>query len=216
MESYKHSCPFCGQHVEYTAGYCGTQMQCPICGHAFVFPAIPPGSGTPAGRRLALARKVAERPALKWSWNIKGMLVYLRDFEHWNVVGQCLVPFLIVGALLAGAVIVKKNSGNPAAPAPEAVVQVEPGALKKMTDLTKADDAVKAKIQEVKTARALLAAAQQAQTKLKTTDPLQRKSAEKLVAERQCTLTSAEKRFQDAYAQYQKLGGTVNYRSQEP
>jgi hypothetical protein len=202
--------------VEYTAGYCGRQIQCPICGHDFVFPAIPPGLGTPAGRRLALARKEAERPALKWSWDFKGMLLYVRDFQHWNVVAQCLVPFLIVGALLAGAVIVKKNLGSPTAPVPDLVVQAEPGALKKITELTKAEDAVKAKIQEVQAARSLLALAQRAQMRLKTSDPLQRKSAEKQVAEKQFALTSAEKGFQDAYAEYQKLGGTINYRSQEP
>ena len=63
--------------------------------------------------------------------------------------------------------IVKRNFGNPTAPEPEMVVQAEPGALKKMIDLTKADQAVRAQMQAVKTAQAMLAAAQQMRARLR-------------------------------------------------
>ena len=43
MESYKHSCPCCGQHMEYTAPYCGKKTLCPTCGHTITFPAMAPG-----------------------------------------------------------------------------------------------------------------------------------------------------------------------------
>ncbi len=214
MEAYKHSCPFCGQHIEYTAGYCGKQMQCPTCGHTVAFPAIPPGGLATGTRRPGLARKAEAKPGLKTSWPGKGMLRYLRGFEHWDTVAQCVVPFLILGALLAGALFVKKNFGNPTAPAPEMVVQAEPGAWKKMTELIKADEAVRVELRAVKAAQASLALAQQIQKGLQTADLPQRRSAEKQVDERQRELTSAQKRFQDAYTSYQGLGGTVDYRRQ--
>ena len=53
METYKHSCPFCGQHIEYSAWYCGKQMVCPICGKTVTFPAIPPGrKGQPVRTKI--------------------------------------------------------------------------------------------------------------------------------------------------------------------
>src|ERR1700678_1797356 len=99
MESFKHSCPFCGQHIEYTAGYCGKQMQCPICGHTVTFPALPPARSGQTLRVKSLERK----PERKWSWKLPPALVFLLNFQHWNVVAQCAVPFVIIGALLAGA-----------------------------------------------------------------------------------------------------------------
>ena len=99
MESYKLSCPFCGQHIEYTVGYCGKQMQCPICSQTVTFPALPPGRSGPTLHVKSLERK----PERKWSWKLPAALTFLLKFQHWNVVAQCAVPFLIIGVLLAGA-----------------------------------------------------------------------------------------------------------------
>ena len=57
------SCPFCGQHIEYTAGYCGKQMQCPICGQTVTFPALPPGGKSgPKLRVKSLSEQDAIQP----------------------------------------------------------------------------------------------------------------------------------------------------------
>jgi hypothetical protein len=149
MESYKHSCPVCGQHIEYTAGYCGKQMVCPICGKTVTFPAIPPGGKGPA---LRIKRPEAARAA-KWSFDFFGIPAFLRRFEHWNLVLVCLVPFIIVGALLAGAAVVRKHLGNePVAPlAP--LLQADTNAWQKMTDLARADQLVQGQLGAVRRAR---------------------------------------------------------------
>jgi len=210
MDSYKHSCPRCGQHIEFTAEYCGKQIQCPSCGHTVTFPAVPPGRGAPTAQKptsKAAARQApnktaaAAEPGPEWSWTPKGMLLYFRDFQHWNLVALCLVPFLILGALWAGASFVNKNFGNPAPPAPGPAVQADPGAFQRMTDLTKADEAVRAEMQTVAMAKTALARAE-------------RRGVGEQVAEKQRNLTIAQNQFDTAYANYQKLGGKVDYRSQ--
>ena len=207
--------------MEYTAPYCGKKTLCPTCGHTITFPAIPPGHGAAAPATApAPGQKPGQKPAAKagpaGSGNTKGTGDNLRDFQHWNVVVQCAVPFLIVAALLVGAVFVKKNFGSPATPVPELVVQPEPGAWNRMTALTKADEAVKAEIQEVTVARALLASAQRTQLRLQSGDPMQRKGAADQVDAKQRLLAAAQMRFQAAFANYQRLGGKVDYRSQLP
>jgi DNA-directed RNA polymerase subunit RPC12/RpoP len=226
MESYKHSCPRCGQHIEFTAGYCGMQIPCPSCGHLVTFPAIPPGrSATSArgqapaqkpGAKSKLAKKAAVESASQWSWTGKGMLLYLRDFQHWNVVVQCAVPFLIIGALLAGAILVNRNFGDPTDPASGPAIQAEPGAWQRMTDLTKADEAVQVEVRSVAMARAALDLAQQGQRRLQTTDSLVRKGVDEKVAGKQRNIAFAQKRFDDAFKHYQDLGGRLDYRSQLP
>jgi hypothetical protein len=211
--------------MEYTAPYCGKKTLCPTCGHTITFPAIPPARGAAApatgpATGPAPRQKPGQKPAAKagpaGSGNSKGTGDNLRDFQHWNVVVQCAVPFLIVAVLLAGAVFVKKNFGSPAAPVPELVVQPEPGAWNRMTELTKADEAVRAEIQEVTVARSLLASAQRMQLRLQSGDAMQRKGAADQVEAKQRLLAAAQKRFQTAFANYQKLGGKVDYRAQLP
>jgi DNA-directed RNA polymerase subunit RPC12/RpoP len=42
MNGYKYACPSCGQHIEYTDGYAGQSMPCPMCRQPLVFPAVDP------------------------------------------------------------------------------------------------------------------------------------------------------------------------------
>jgi hypothetical protein len=219
MESYRHSCPFCGQHIEYTVEYCGQQMQCPSCGKTVAFPAIPPGRGrgAPTSRVKALdSRRAAAKPARTWLRNAPGALGFLRDFEHWNVVWQCAVPFLIVGLLLAGAAFVKNKLGDATAPATIPAVQADPAAWQRMTDLTKADETVRALIREYEAAHAMVVSADQAHQQTAKRDPSQSKSMEQQVLVAQSTLSAAHKRLDDALEKYRELGGTVNYRNQIP
>jgi hypothetical protein len=225
MESYKHSCPFCGQHIEYTAGYCGKQMVCPICGKTVTFPAVPPGGKGPS---LHIHRPEAARPA-KWSFDFFGILAPLRRFEHWSMVLVCLVPFMIVGALLAGAVVVRKHLGNaPAAPVAP-LIQAEPNAWQKMTDLARADQLVQDKLAAVRRAAAAVAMAERNRASLhafyhgKTLDQtsynsvqLQFKARDEAVANAQRALDYARRCFESAVQKYQQLGGTIDYRRQLP
>jgi hypothetical protein len=216
MEAYKHSCPFCGQHIEYTVEYCGKQMQCPSCGKTVAFPAIPPGRGrgAPTARVKELdARRAEAKPAPSWLRNTPRALGFLRDFEHWNVVWQCAVPFLIIGLLLAGAAFVKKKFSDASAPVATPAVQANPEAWQRIADLTKADRAVRALMEEYDAAHAMVVAAERARQQVEKGDPSQKKSVEEQVQLAQDTLNATHKRLDAALEKYRKLGGTVDYRS---
>jgi hypothetical protein len=222
MESYKHSCPFCGQHIEYTVEYCGQRMACPSCGKDVVFPAVPPGGKK---KPLQIKRAAPARTA-KWSFNPNDILACLRQFQHWNIVLVCVVPFVILGALLIGAHALKKQtSDEPAAPE----VHADANAWQKMTALAKADQVVQQQIGVVAQARAMTAAAQRTLDSLhayyhgKTLDPAtfniyaaQRKADEQACANAQKMLDSANQSFNRALQNYQQLGGTIDYRQQLP
>jgi hypothetical protein len=224
MESYKHSCPVCGQHVEYTAGYCGQQMQCPMCGGAIIFPAIPPTRG---GKSVADEPKAA-KPARRWGWNAKAVFLYFRDFSHWNIVGQVAVPFLIVGALLAGAIFVKNKFSDQPEQAPASVAQAPVGGWDKMTALARADQKAQQDVQTVLQAkRALgeaeraLAAQQKSYSQARSSDDQQAiqayvQSAQRTEKQAQATYDAYRRQFQADMAAYRKLGGTVDYTSQIP
>ena len=226
MESYKHSCPFCGQHIEYTAGYCGKQMVCPICGKTVTFPAVPPG-----GKGLSLRIKRPAPPrAAKWSFDFFGLLAPLRRFEHWNMVLVCLVPFIIVGALLAGAVVVRRQLGNAPAVPVAAPIQADPNAWQKMTDLARAEQLVQEKLEAVRKARAAVAVAEQNRANLHAYWHVRRaanealyqsvlaqyKAKDEAVANARKTLAAAQRCFESAFRKYQQLGGTTDYRRQLP
>jgi hypothetical protein len=208
MESYKHSCPFCGQHIEYTAGYCGKQMQCPICGQTITFPALPPGRGSTTLRSSSLDR--LKRP----KWHLPPALLALLNFKHWNLVAQCAIPFLIVVGLLVGAYYVKQKFSDDPAPVAAPVVQADPDAWKKMTELSKADQAVQDRIHELEAAHANADMADRLKAQAEHMDPSQRKSANQQAEAAHKALDAARKRFDTANDLYHQLGGTVDYRNQ--
>ena len=224
MESYKHSCPFCGQHIEYTAGYCGKQMVCPICGKTVTFPAVPPAGKGPS---LRIKRPAPPRPA-KWSFDFFGLLAPLRRFEYWNMVLVCLVPFIIVGALLAGAVVLRNQLGNPPAAPVAAPIQADPNAWQKMTDLARADVLVQKQLQAVRNASAALAVAEQKRATLHAYWHVrtaanqaiyenvlaQYRADDQAVANAHKALDHARQSFENALRHYQQLGGTTDYRRQ--
>jgi len=210
MESYKHSCPFCGQHIEYTVGYCGQQMQCPMCGQTVTFPAIPPGR---AGQSLRV-KGTEVKAARKMEFKLPKALVFLREFQHWNVVGQIAVPFVAIGVLWWGANFVKNKFGtsssdNASAP----VVQADPDAWQRMTALTKSEQDVQAAAKELEHENDALEYAQHSRKSVNNGDPYQQKAADERVARAQITLKIARQRFDAANAKYRQLGGTKDYRS---
>jgi hypothetical protein len=202
METYKHSCPFCGQHVEYTVGYCGKQMACPICGKTITFPAIPPGG---KGPKLHLKRAEPESSfQWKWPFDLAAKLAFLGRFKQWNLALTCLVPFLIIVGLLVGAHWIRKHFGDePSMPAVPAA-QADPSAWQKMTDLARADQDVQAK----------LALVRQAQANLNTKK--QYHAEPQAVAAAQNAVSAATRAFETSFQNYQQLGGQVDYRSQLP
>lgn len=212
MESFKHSCPFCGQRIEYTAGYCGQQMKCPTCGQTVTFPAIAPkGSGETSLRLKSTQAKAARQ----WFAKMPPALAFLRDFQHWNVVGQCAVPFVIIAVLLGGAMFVKKKLGEPSStPIDAPVVQADPDAWQKNADLTKAGQTVQAAVSVVNQCRAVLDFEQKESMRLSNSEPLQKKAADERVQQAQYKVTAAEKHFDAVEAKYRQLGGTTDYRSQ--
>jgi hypothetical protein len=223
MESYKHSCPVCGQHVEYTAGYCGRQMQCPICGNTITFPAIPPSK---TGSKSVFS----EKPKRSRQWAGKAGKIFggVWDFPHWNTVMQVLVPFVIIGVLLAAAVWVKNKYSDEPAPEPAPVIQADSAGWDKMTKLAQADRKMQQYVQSILQTRKALAAAQAAdrneQKRLgEARDPDEKQaissnlqSYERAVNQTQDRLTTLQRQFQIDYEKYRGMGGTVDYASQVP
>jgi len=215
MNQHKYACPHCGQHMEYTDEYCGMQMACPKCQQPIVFP----GLAAPTGRSsLRLAGAVATERA-GFRFDIVAILLALRKFKHWKIVAMCLIPFVVV----AGALVAASKYGRhepPPAPPPVQVV-VDPRALANLTDLTRADQMVQEELAAVKRACADSQAAEQKQAALNN-QPRGTASRASLAAADQAVWTahlicaSTRKEFDAVYAQYQKLGGAVDYRARLP
>jgi hypothetical protein len=182
-----------------------------MCKQTVNFPAIPPGRAGPSLQAKGLSPKLAQKMARK----LPGALSFLRDFQHWNVVWQCAVPFLIIAALLAGAIFVKNKLGEPSSDGGSVpAVQADPDAWQKMTDLTKAEQAVQAAGKALEQANALVEFEEQARRHVDSSDPLQRKSADDRVQRAQSMVNAARKHFDATEAKYRQLGGTKDYRSQ--
>jgi hypothetical protein len=180
---------------------------------------------------LALHIRRPEAPAdSKWSFDFLRFLAPLRRYEHWNLVLICLLPFLAVGGLLVGAAVVKKQLGN-ALPVPmPAPIQVDTNAWQKMTDLARADQAVREKLGLVRAASAAYAAAQEHRARLHAywhvrTAPnqaayasvmAQYQAEDEAVGRAGQNLDAARRCFQTVFTQYQQLGGAIDYSRQLP
>ncbi len=214
MNSYKYSCPYCGQHVEYSDGYCGLQMACPLCQQRITFPAIPPGALTSS---LRITRPTQEKPAIKWSFKPRQIIAALRQFEHWNVVGQCLIPFLILGGALTAASMLrsKPQDQTVSIPAPA----VDPSTWEKMTRLARTEQEVQERLRWVNSAYAGCLAADQYRAALQKQygariNAETAKNAEQRSANAAKVLEDARQSFETAMSTYQNLGGKVDYRQQ--
>jgi hypothetical protein len=222
MNQHKYACPYCGQHLEYGDAHCGTRVPCPKCLHPIILPALP---GSKMTSSLRLARPIA-RPEAKFHFNIAGMLQALREFKHWKTVGICLVPFVLVaGAMVAASLSARHPAAPPILPATEAV---EPHALESLTELTRADESVREQLAAVNRAFADCQAAEAAEKKRTEMHDVRRASAgpgsspaadqaaRRAQQKLEQKLADARKEFEKVFAQYQKLGGTIDYRQQLP
>ena len=215
MSQHKYACPYCGQHLEYTDGHSGMHIPCPKCQHPIVLPAIPAGKLTSS---LRLVRPVA-RPAARFQFTFAGIVLALREFKHWRIVGMCLVPFVLVaGAVVAASVSGRNEAAPPAVPA-EVVVDTQ--ALETLTDLTRADQRVQDELAAVNRAFAACQAAEKKQGALHDqhrgpTSPATFQAVDEAAKRAHQAHANARKEFDKAFAQYQKLGGAIDYRRQLP
>jgi hypothetical protein len=225
MDKYKHTCPTCGQHIEYTIDYCGRQIACPGCQTPIIFPDAPIPTAT---QKLRLQRDLA--PRQKKSLLELPFIKALLEFSHWKVVGACLVPFLLIGGLLLGASYLRKNTSDEPAKIPQAVAApISSDAWKKMTDLGQVEQAVQFRLQAVAAANRALLQARSAHDALHRTYEgatldsgtyaivmKQYADADKLVSMREQQLGAAQNAFNAAFEIYKQLGGQVDYSSQLP
>jgi hypothetical protein len=189
-------------------------MTCPICGNVVTFPAIPPKT-TAKGLRLD---RPAVRVARKWVWKPRGLLLYLRDFPHWKIIGGVLVPFLLVGGLLAGARYVKKTFIDlPTAPPVEAIAPVDPGTWQRSADADRAGYKVEEQLKITRALRAKMKQADESRNAVRRqyggSSPYAA-SAEEAFQRAQNNYNAAHDTFRSLNAEYQKLGGKVDYESQ--
>jgi hypothetical protein len=197
--------------MEYTDDYSGMRMTCPKCRQPIVFPGV-------ATRRLPsslrLAGAVAKPPA-GFQFSLAGMVRFLREFKHWKIVGVCLIPFVLVAGALVAASLAGRHEP---APAPAAAgVAVDPDALGRLTNLTRADQLVQERLAAVNRATAACQTAEKNEAALRS----QRRgaagpAADQAVKRAHQALANARKDFDTAFAQYQKLGGTIDYQRQLP
>lgn len=225
-EKFKHACPACGQHIEYTAEYCGHRIQCPTCRGSVVFPALPPSSAT---QKLRLQRDVGVKKR-KPLFNLRFLRTIL-EFPHWKMVGACLVPFLVVGGLLVGAGMLKKaNAEDTPAALPKAVTApVGSDAWKKMTVLGQSQEQVERCVKMVQDAKAAVLQAEMTRDRVRQSyanvspgqpqysmGMRQTSAADQGVAQAEQRCNAARQMFDQAFQQYQNLGGQFDYRSQVP
>ncbi len=194
-----------------------------------MFPAIPPGGFR---KKLQIA-KPAPPPKQKLQFKLGPMLsaifTFVREFEHWRVVGFCLIPFIVIALGLVAARAAKRHQeANPTEVRPTQP-QVEAGTWDKMEELTRADQQMPAYVQAVRTAKARVDLAVRTRDALHNTYRGQNldtasfqlvmaryEAADKEVNNSQQSLNATRQLFNQAYTKYQGLGGKVDYQSQLP
>lgn len=215
MIPHKYACPYCGQHMEYTDEYIGRRIPCPKCQHTIALPALPSGKMTTS---LRLMRPAAQSPA-KFQFNFASIVLFLREFKHWKIVGLGLLPFVLV----AGALVAASRTGHPdPAPVPApAPMAAKPQSLDKLTELTRADQLVRDRLDAVLRASTASQTAEKNQAAFRkqhrgSAESGNSQAVDQAVqrARQECAI--ARKNFDAAFVQYQKLGGAIDYRQQLP
>jgi hypothetical protein len=155
----------------------------------------------------------------RFQFSLAGIVLFLREFKHWKIVGVCLIPFVLVAGALVAASMAGRHDA-PAAPAP-AEVTVDPNALDKLTDLTSADQLVQERLAAVNRAYLASQAAEKNKTALHNSrrgaaSPAALQAAEQAVKRARQACANARKDFATAFARYKKLGGAIDYERQLP
>jgi len=201
--------------MEYTDEYSGMRMPCPKCQQPVVFPGVAARKMTSS---LRLAGAVAKPPA-RFQFSFAGIIAFLREYKHWKIVGVCMIPFVLVAGALVAASLASRH--GPAPPPRMAEVPVAPDALGKLTDLTLADQLVQERLAAVNRAFTACQTAEKNKTVLHNqrrgaASPASLQAAEQVVKRARQAFDNARKDFETAFAQYKKLGGTIDYERQLP
>jgi DNA-directed RNA polymerase subunit RPC12/RpoP len=217
MSERKYTCPHCGQNIAYTDDYSGLQIPCPRCQTSIIFPGLAAPKQTSS---LRLAGPIAP-PKAKFQFNFANIVKLFREFKHWKIAGVCAIPFVLVaGAVVAASVYNRHDASPAAAVAVPVATPVDANALDKLTDLTRADQVVQEKLAAVAAAAQACQSAEHKQQVARSqhppANPTTMKAVDAADARAHQALIAARKAFDAAFAQYQKLGGTVDYRSQLP
>jgi hypothetical protein len=159
--------------------------------------------------------------APKFQFSFQAIFLLLRDFKHWKIVGICLIPFVLVAGALVAASAFDRHSEPPAPSQTPALVDVDPHALNKLTDLTRADQLVRDRLAALKRAAAVCQKAEQNLGAIHSQSrgavgPGVSQAADQAVNRARQAAGNARKEFEAAFAQYQKLGGAIDYRQQLP
>jgi DNA-directed RNA polymerase subunit RPC12/RpoP len=227
MDNYKLSCPRCGQHIAYTKDYCGKRVHCPSCGGDVVFPAIPPGAHQPL--RLERDRpKVKERFHFDPRKILAATVSFLRNFEHWQVVAMCMLPFALIVIGLAAATFVR-NSDSDGKPTEPTLSASQVAENKRIAELNKLEIIVQDRVRSCWNAKNAVDVARRKSAVLHNTydgkqlSPgmrsavdAQYKVADEEIATAQSNLGAWRTAFDTEFGKYQKLGGKVDYQSQLP
>jgi hypothetical protein len=227
MDNYKLSCPRCGQHIAYTKDYCGKRVQCPSCRGDIVFPAIPPGGHQP----LRLER---DRPKVKQRFHFDPRKIlaatasFFRNFEHWQVVAMCALPFALIVIGLAAAKFVG-NSDADTKPKEPVLSEAQVAENQRIAELNKSEAIVQDRVRSCWNAKSALDIARRKSAALhntydgkqlspgtRTAVDAQYKVADEEIATAQANLNAWRTAFDTEYGKYQKLGGKVDYQSQLP
>jgi DNA-directed RNA polymerase subunit RPC12/RpoP len=215
MSERKYACPHCSQNIAYTDDYSGMQLPCPRCQTTIIFPGL---AAPRQASTLRLAGAVAPRKS-RFNFSFAAIAELFGKFKHWKIAAMCAVPFAVVAGAVVAANAYNHHQTPSAAPVP-VEVQVDPKALDTLTDLTRADQVVQEKLAAVTAAAASCKEAEHKQQIARSQHPPSSsatlQAADVADARAHLVLTAARKAFDAAFAQYQKLGGTVDYRAQLP
>jgi hypothetical protein len=224
METFKLSCPRCGQHIEYTKDYCGRQVQCPSCAGSVTFPALPPGALT---QKLRLERdrpKVKQPFRLDFGKILASTISFVRNFQHWQIVLMCLLPFGFIVVALGIASVVRHQDQQPNSEQP-VVAETRKTETQQVDAMLKADAIVRSRVQSILAAKSRLDNAVARRSQLRAMYSGRNPSAaartvmanaDEQVEAAEANLNGWKKSFDIDYANYEKAGGKIDYRSQLP
>ena len=185
-----------------------------------MFPAIPPGGFAPKLKIAAPAPPPKKKFEFKLGPMLKAVFTWAQEFEHWRVVGFCLIPFVIIIVALVAANAVKRHQVETGPM--HTTTQVDAGAWDKVEEVAKADQQMQAYVQTVLTAKARVDTAIQSRDNLHRmlagaafeTVAARFQAADKEVSNAQQSLAATKRNFDLKYDNYQKIGGKVNYPAQ--
>jgi hypothetical protein len=171
-----------------------------------------------ATTRRAKLRLKNPIPRAKEESKFMRMINNLREYEHWHIIGQCLVPFVILGGVLAAAKYVHfKPAEQPAAPAQPA--PVDPATWQRMTELEKIEPVVQQRLRTYNAAYMSHLIAEKNRTDQIAQWGSHLNPATHRELDQRCEIANREMgdalaAFYQSMNKYRELGGKIDYQAQ--